>query len=86
MKRKNENDKKMKVVDSVNSPSHYTAGGIEVIDAIEAWGLGKDFCLGNVVKYVARADKKGNTLEDLKKARWYLDRKISKLQDEEEED
>lgn len=65
--------------ESVNHPAHYTAGGIEVIDAIEAWGLG--FCLGNTVKYVARAGKKdqAKTLEDLKKARWYLDREIGRL-------
>lgn len=63
--------------DSVNHPKHYTHGGIEVIDAIEAWGL--NFRLANVVKYVARSDHKNNKLEDLKKARWYLDREISKL-------
>lgn len=60
--------------DPVNHPAHYTNGGIEVIDAIEAWELG--YHLGNVVKYVARAKHKGRFLEDLKKARWYLDREI----------
>lgn len=62
--------------DPVNHPSHYTAGGVEVIDAIEAWDLG--FCLGNSVKYIARAGKKdpAKTKEDLEKARWYLDRAI----------
>ena len=62
--------------DPVNRPSHYTAGGVEVIDAIEAWGLG--FALGNAVKYIARAGKKdpSKTIEDLRKARWYLDREI----------
>lgn len=64
--------------DSVNHPSHYNMGGIEVIDAIEAWGLG--FHLGNTVKYVARAEHKGKKLEDLKKARWYLDREIERLE------
>lgn len=63
--------------DRVNHPKHYNFGTIEVIDAIEDWGLG--FHLGNVVKYVARAPHKGSELEDLKKARWYLDRKIQKL-------
>jgi hypothetical protein len=62
---------------SINHPPHYNAGAIEVIDAIEDWQLG--FHLGNVVKYVARASLKGNTLEDLKKARWYLDRHIARL-------
>jgi hypothetical protein len=60
--------------DTVDHPRHYTFGGIEVIDAIEAWELG--FHLGNVVKYVARAAHKGHFLEDLRKARWYLDRQI----------
>lgn len=63
--------------DPVNHPPHYTAGGIETIDFIEAKGL--DYNLGNVVKYVSRADQKGNKLQDLEKARWYLDRAISSL-------
>jgi len=60
--------------DKVNHPSHYTLGGIEVIDAIESWELG--FHLGNVVKYIARAGKKDKEteLEDLRKAEWYLER------------
>lgn len=62
--------------DSVNHPSHYTRGGVEVIEAIEAWGL--EFRLANVVKYVARAGHKGDALEDLRKAKWYLEREISK--------
>lgn len=61
--------------DPVNHPTHYCLGGIEVIDAIEAWGLG--FHSGNVVKYIARATHKGKELEDLKKARVYLDRLIA---------
>lgn len=60
--------------DMVNSPSHYTAGGIEVYDYIAAKGLSYE--LGNVVKYVSRADYKGNKLQDLQKARWYLDAAI----------
>ena len=62
--------------DPVARPCHYTFGSIEVIDAIEAWGLG--FHLGNVVKYTARAAHKGRYLEDLRKARWYLDREIQR--------
>lgn len=58
----------------INHPAHYNAGKIEVIDAIEDWKLG--FHLGNVVKYVARAAHKGATVEDLRKAKWYLDRAI----------
>ena len=66
--------------DAVNHPPHYMLGGVEVIDAIEAWDLG--FCLGNAVKYIARAGKKdpAKTLEDLKKARWYLDREVARLE------
>jgi len=64
--------------ESVNHPEHY--GGdttYEVIKVIEEWGLG--FHLGNVVKYVARAGRKGARVEDLEKARWYLDRYITNL-------
>ena len=65
--------------DPVNHPSHYCLGGIEVLDAIEAWEL--PYHLGNVVKYVARAGKKNSStyLQDLKKAQFYLNRFISKL-------
>jgi hypothetical protein len=63
--------------DMVNHPPHYKAGGIETIDFIEAKELG--YHLGNVVKYITRADHKGNKLEDLKKAQWYLSRAIEKL-------
>ena len=60
----------------VNHPEHY--GGkddpCEAIKVIEAWGLG--FNLGNVVKYISRAGKKGSAIEDLKKAQFYLDREI----------
>ena len=66
--------------DAVNNPSHY--GGAdnpyEVIKVIEAWGLHFNFCLANVIKYIARAGHKGALLEDLKKARWYLDREITR--------
>jgi len=65
--------------DPVNRPSHYTDGKIEVIEFIEDKKLG--FCLGNSVKYIARAGKKDPSkhIEDLEKARWYLDREIEKL-------
>lgn len=66
--------------DPVNHPRHYTTGTIEVIDAIEGLGLDKDFLLGNVIKYVARAEHKGRALEDLRKAEWYLRRKIKNLE------
>jgi hypothetical protein len=62
--------------DPINHPAHYKVGGIETIDFIEAKGL--NYNLGNVVKYITRSDHKGNREEDLKKARWYLDREIMK--------
>ena len=63
--------------DLVNSPAHYTAGGIETIDFIEAKRLG--YNLGNVVKYITRSGHKGNQLEDLRKAQWYLTREINSV-------
>lgn len=62
--------------DQINHPPHYTATEIEPINVIESWKLG--FCLGNVVKYIARAEHKGTPIADLEKARWYLDREIQK--------
>ena len=64
--------------DPVHNPPHYKSGGIEVIDVIEAFEL--NFRLANVVKYVLRAGRKGDALEDLQKAAWYLDREIYKLE------
>lgn len=65
---------------NINHPAHYGGGDntYEAIKVIEAWLLG--FNLGNVVKYISRAGKKGNKLEDLKKAQWYLQREIEKLE------
>lgn len=72
------------MADSVNHPPHYGGGDnpYEAIKVILAWGLG--FCLGNTVKYISRAGKKDpkKRLEDLKKARWYLDREIQELENE----
>jgi hypothetical protein len=65
------------VDDSLIRPKHYTSLKPEPIEVIEAWELG--FCLGNAVKYIARAGKKGDPVEDLKKAAWYLEREIDKL-------
>lgn len=64
--------------DAVNHPTHYTRGNIEVIDFIEDQQL--PYHLGNVVKYVARAGFKGDKVEDLKKAQWYLNRYIRTLE------
>ena len=64
-----------KIDQMINAPKHYTAGKYEVIDVIEDWKLG--FRLANVVKYIARAEHKGNPLVDLYKALWYLNREIA---------
>ena len=59
--------------DQVNSPAHYTQGSMEVIEAIE--GLSLNYHQGNIIKYVSRYNMKGG-IQDLQKARWYLDRLI----------
>ena len=64
----------------VDHPDHYNSTRFEVIDIIEEFGL--DFHLGNVAKYVLRAGHKDDIVQDLSKARWYLDRKIAKLSEE----
>ena len=67
--------------DAVNRPAHYTDGKIEVIEFIEDKKLG--FCLGNAIKYIARAGKKNpdKTIEDINKAIWYLNRYIKELEE-----
>ena len=63
--------------DPVNHPAHYKTGGIETIDFIEAKNL--NYNMGNAVKYISRAEHKGNKKQDLEKAVWYLNREIGKL-------
>jgi hypothetical protein len=71
--------------EQVNHPSHYqsTDPTYETIRVIEAWDL--DFHLGNAVKYISRAGKKNDEVEDLKKAVWYLNRKIELMSNHKEE-
>jgi len=64
-------------MEAVNHPPHYQGNGIEVIDIIESFEL--NFNLGNTIKYVLRAGKKGNKKEDLEKAVWYLNRELEKF-------
>ena len=65
--------------EAVNHPQHYNKG-IEVIDFIESWGM--DFNTGNAIKYLSRHKYKEKPLEDLKKARWYVDRLIKNFEKE----
>lgn len=77
-----------KVFDDINRPPHYAGGAIEAIDVIESFGLVDDYLLGNVAKYILRAglkvganeSKEIAALRDLKKAAWYLRRKIQRLE------
>ena len=68
-----------KAPDSVNHPGHYTFGRYEVIDVLEDW-FPADPLLWQVGKYIAMAGHKGNMLEDLKKAAWYLNRRIERME------
>jgi len=78
-------EKEIRQYDAVNCPAHYTDTNIEVIDYIEDKNLG--FCLGNAVKYISRAGRKKDgsltlkekEIEDLKKAVWYINRRIYEL-------
>lgn len=71
-------------VDMVNHPSHYTQGGIECIDALKAATVSKTgieaVCTANAIKYLWRYEEK-NGIEDVKKARWYIDRLIRELEE-----
>lgn len=67
--------------EKVDHPAHYGGADdpFEAIKVIEAWRLG--FCLGNAVKYICRAGRKGDVLEDLQKAAWYLNREINRIEE-----
>ncbi len=68
--------------EQVHHPRHY--GGAddpyECIKVLEAWGLLESFCLSNVVKYISRSDRKGDRITDLKKAAWYLNYEVTRLE------
>ncbi len=68
-----------KMNDPVNHPKHYTShpSGVECIEVTEHF----NFCIGNAIKYLWRAGLKGERIEDLKKARWYIDREIARVQE-----
>jgi hypothetical protein len=65
------------VNDPVNNPAHYTVGGIDTIDFIEAKGL--SYHLGNAIKYISRSYHKGSRRQDLEKAIWYINRELSRF-------
>ncbi len=66
--------------EKVNHPDHYNSGQYEVVDVIDDAGFGEGFCLGNALKYILRAKHKENYVEDLKKAKWYLEYLIQRIE------
>ena len=60
-------------MEKVNHPSHYNSGKIETIEYINDLGIAEDFCIGNAIKYISRYKYKEKPIEDLKKAKWYLE-------------
>ncbi len=76
--KKNFDETRNRIKDDINNPSHYTHGKIQTIEVIEDWEM--NFHLGNVIKYISRAGRKEDRLKDLKKAQWYLNREISRLE------
>ena len=64
----------------VDHPTHYNRGKYEAIDVIEDWQM--NFNLGNALKYLSRAGHKDDIIQDLKKAKWYIDREIQRLEGE----
>lgn len=71
---------------NVSHPSHYTDGNIEVIDFITDKFDTKSFCLGNAIKYISRAGKKSNEVEDLRKAIWYINHYIDTIKGDKSND
>lgn len=74
----------MEKEDLVNHPSHYTKGGIETLDFIKAKLSHKEYVgylIGNILKYVSRATSKGNLLQDLKKAQFYINDLVKKVEE-----
>ena len=67
--------------DLINHPAHYNSGKVEAIDYLDSIGAGRKFCVGNAIKYMARADHKGKKAEDLKKARFYVQHLLDTLED-----
>jgi len=71
----------MKKKELIDHPDHYNSGKIEVIDFIKSLGIDEDFCIGNAIKYISRYKHKGDPIGDLKKAKWYINYLINKLEE-----
>ena len=69
------------IVEQVNHPNHYNTLGIECIDVVENFNFNR----GNAMKYIWRAGLKGDAIQDLQKAAWYINREIERLQKQQEE-
>ena len=67
--------------EKVDHPNHYNKGKIETIEYLKDMGIAEDFCIGNAIKYISRYKHKEKPVEDLKKARWYLDYCIKLLEE-----
>ena len=65
--------------DPIENPPHYTQGTVELIEAIESRGWGREWCLGNAVKYLWRAGEKDDEVQDLEKALWYIRRRMHQI-------
>ena len=68
--------------EQVDHPAHYNVGSIETIDYIESLDMSEGFCAGNAIKYISRYKFKNSPLQDLKKAKWYIEYLIKKLESE----
>ncbi len=69
-------------MNKVNHPKHYNSGKIETIEYIKDMGIAEDFCIGNALKYISRYKYKGKPIEDLEKAKWYIEYVLCLLREE----
>lgn len=80
-------DQILENLEAINHPSHYGQADIECIDALEAATINKTgieaVCVANIIKYLWRYEAKGKPLEDVKKARWYLNKLIERMEENE---
>ena len=67
---------------NIHHPNHYNSGKIETIDYIKDLGIAEEFCIGNAIKYISRYKHKTRPIEDLEKAKWYIDYVIKLLKEE----